>query len=73
MHLDSAHRFTLTEDAPLSWDAFSRFITTLQALRGADLLRVKGVLNIEGCRGPGGGASDAAPRAAAGRAAGLAG
>ena len=42
----------LTEDAPLSWDAFSRFITTLQALRGADLLRVKGLLNVAGCRGP---------------------
>jgi G3E family GTPase len=44
--------FVLTEDAPLSWNAFSRFITTLMALRGADLLRVKGLLNIAGCRGP---------------------
>jgi G3E family GTPase len=25
---------------------------TLTALRGADLLRVKGLLNIAGCRGP---------------------
>jgi G3E family GTPase len=25
---------------------------TLIALRGADLLRVKGILNVEGCRGP---------------------
>jgi G3E family GTPase len=25
---------------------------TLIALRGADLLRVKGFLNVEGCRGP---------------------
>ena len=32
----------LTEDAPLSWDAFSRFMATLMALRGADLLHVKG-------------------------------
>jgi G3E family GTPase len=45
-------RFELTEAAPLSWDAFSRFISTLVALRGADLLRVKGLLNIQGCRGP---------------------
>ena len=44
-------RFVLTEDA-LSWDAFSRFITTLMALRGADLLHVKGVLNVIDCRGP---------------------
>jgi G3E family GTPase len=43
--------FVLTEDT-LSWDAFSRFITTLMALRGADLPHVKGVLNVIGCRGP---------------------
>jgi len=45
-------RFELTEAAPLSWEAFSRFITTLQALRGADLVHVKGMLNVTGCRGP---------------------
>jgi hypothetical protein len=45
-------RFELTEQVPLSWEAFSRFITTLQALRGADLLHAKGLLNIDGCRGP---------------------
>jgi len=46
------NRFMLTEDAPLSWDAFSRFATTLTALRGVDLLQMKGLLNIAGCRGP---------------------
>ena len=46
------HKFVLTEDAPLSWDAFSRFISTLTALRGADLLHAKGLLNVAGCRGP---------------------
>ena len=46
------HTFELTEDAPLSWDAFSRFISTLTALRGADLLHAKGLLNVAGCRGP---------------------
>jgi G3E family GTPase len=45
-------RFTLTDPKPLSWDAFSRFVATLTALRGADLLHAKGALNIEGCRGP---------------------
>jgi len=45
-------RFDLVEDAPLRWDAFSRFVTTLTALRGADLLHVKGRLNVAGCRGP---------------------
>ena len=52
IHAGGAHSFVLIEDAPLSWDAFSRFITTLMALRGADLLRVKGLLNVTGCRGP---------------------
>jgi len=45
------NRFMLTEDAPLTWDAFSRFVTTLTALRGPDLLQMKGLLNITGCRG----------------------
>jgi G3E family GTPase len=45
-------RFALADDAPLSWQAFSRFVATLTALRGADLLRAKGLLNIDGCRGP---------------------
>ena len=45
-------RFELTDNTPLSWDAFSRFIATLTALRGHDLLHVKGMLNVDGCRGP---------------------
>ena len=31
---------------------FARAMETLIALRGADLLRVKGILNVKGCRGP---------------------
>jgi G3E family GTPase len=45
-------RFTLNESVPLQWNAFSRFTATLMALRGADLLHVKGLLDIAGCRGP---------------------
>jgi G3E family GTPase len=48
----TGNSFTLTDDTPLSWDAFSRFMATLLALRGADVLHVKGLLNIAGCRGP---------------------
>ena len=48
----AGHSFALAADIPLSWDAFSRFVTTLQALRGADLLLMKGMLNVAGCRGP---------------------
>ena len=44
--------FVLTDDAPLPWDAFARSMETLIALRGPDLLRVKGFLNVAGCRGP---------------------
>ena len=44
--------FTLTEEAPIAWDAFSRFVTTLTAMRGADLLFAQGTINVEGCHGP---------------------
>lgn len=56
-HVESAppltgNNFTLTDDTPLAWEAFSRFMATLMALRGADLLHVHGVLDVAGCRGP---------------------
>ena len=51
-HTSDTDRFVLHEDAPLSWDAFSRFMTSLMALRGADLLHAKGLLNVSDCRGP---------------------
>jgi G3E family GTPase len=49
---EGIRRFMLTDPAPLTWEAFSRSITTLTALRGADLLQMKGLLNVPGCRGP---------------------
>src|SRR5215468_2154658 len=51
-HSDGIASFVLTDDAPLPWDAFARSMETLIALRGPDLLRVKGLLNVAGCRGP---------------------
>jgi G3E family GTPase len=51
-HSDGIASFALTDDAPLPWDAFARSMETLIALRGPDLLRVKGLLNVAGCRGP---------------------
>jgi G3E family GTPase len=51
-HSDGIQSFVLNEHGPLAWGTFSRFMATLIALRGTDLLRVKGLLNIEGCRGP---------------------
>jgi G3E family GTPase len=51
-HSDGIASFIITDDAPLPWDAFARSMDTLIALRGPDLLRVKGFLNVAGCRGP---------------------
>jgi G3E family GTPase len=51
-HAAGIYRFVLTEDVPLRWNAFSRFVTTLMTLRGADLLCVRGLLDVVGCRGP---------------------
>jgi G3E family GTPase len=51
-HSDGITSFVLTDKAPLPWDAFARAMETLIALRGPDLLRVKGFLNVEGCKGP---------------------
>jgi G3E family GTPase len=51
-HSDGIVSFVLTEERPISWDVFARAMETLIALRGPDLLRVKGFLAVEGCRGP---------------------
>jgi G3E family GTPase len=51
-HTDSITSFTLIEDEPIAWNAFARAMETLIALRGPDLLRVKGLLNVAGCAGP---------------------
>jgi len=52
VHGDDIGSFVLTESAPLDWLVFARVMETLTALRGADLLRVKGLLEVEGCEGP---------------------
>ncbi len=51
-HSDGISSFVIADEAPLAWDAFARSMDTLIALRGSDLLRVKGFLNVAGCRGP---------------------
>jgi G3E family GTPase len=51
-HSDGITSFVLETDEPIAWPTFSRAMETLTALRGADLLRVKGLLNVAGCRGP---------------------
>jgi G3E family GTPase len=44
--------FTLGFDAPLSWATFSAAMQLLTALRGPDLLRMKGLVNVAGEPGP---------------------
>ena len=51
-HSDGILSFVLSEAAPIAWNTFSRALETLIVLRGADLLRVKGFLDVAGCRGP---------------------
>jgi G3E family GTPase len=51
-HGDGIASFVIVREEPLQWQCFSRAMETLLALRGADLLRVKGLLNVAGCRGP---------------------
>jgi G3E family GTPase len=51
-HSDGIGSFVLTQDAPMPWLAFAQTMDTLMALRGPDLLRVKGFLAVEGCQGP---------------------
>ena len=51
-HSDGIASFVLTDGAPYHWPAFERAMETLIALRGADLLRVKGFIEVAGCCGP---------------------
>jgi G3E family GTPase len=44
--------FPVVLERPVPWDAFVQAIRALVALRGRDVLRVKGILAVEDCRGP---------------------
>jgi G3E family GTPase len=51
-HTHGIESFALVFDQPLPWPAFEQAMAVLAGLRGPDLLRVKGLLAVEGCRGP---------------------
>jgi G3E family GTPase len=51
-HSDGIASFVLREKKPLQWPVLLRTMETLIALRGPDLLRIKGLLNLEGSKGP---------------------
>lgn len=44
--------FSLRYAEPLSWTSFSQTMEVLSALRGADMLRVKGLVNVVDHKGP---------------------
>src|SRR6202051_2367369 len=45
-HSDDIASFEIEQRKPMEWLAFARAMETLIGLRGADLLRVKGILNV---------------------------
>src|SRR5205823_4048904 len=51
-HTHGLNSFSLIFDKPLSWPAFAQAMAALTVLRGPDLLRVKGLLAVQECRGP---------------------
>jgi len=51
-HSDGIASFVMRERKPLDWPVFQRTMETLIALRGPDILRVKGFLNLAGSKGP---------------------
>lgn len=51
-HSDGIETFVLGFDAPLPWSGVLTALQTLMDLRGPDILRVKGLLAVEGAAGP---------------------
>jgi G3E family GTPase len=51
-HSHGIDSFVLVFDQPLHWPAFEQAMAVLTALRGPDLLRVKGIVAVEGAKGP---------------------
>jgi G3E family GTPase len=51
-HDTSIRSFCLWFDRPFTWDTFSAALQVLSSLRGPDLLRVKGLVNVAGESGP---------------------
>jgi G3E family GTPase len=51
-HGHGIESFSLIFERPFSWPAFAQAMAALAGLRGPDLLRVKGLVAVEGCPGP---------------------
>jgi G3E family GTPase len=44
--------FVLTHGAPIAWETLSAWLASIASLRGADFLRLKGIVNVAGRAGP---------------------
>ena len=51
-HDDHIRAFCLIHDRPIDWDKFVNWIEMLITMRGADLLRIKGILSVVGSDAP---------------------
>ena len=51
-HGDNIRAFCLTLDRPIAWDGLKRWLQSITSLRGRDLLRMKGIVAVEGLPGP---------------------
>jgi G3E family GTPase len=51
-HDAAIHSFCLWFDQPFTWEGLNAALQALTSLRGADLLRVKGIVHVTGERGP---------------------
>lgn len=51
-HSDNIESFALVYDKPLDWAGYEQAMELLANLRGGELLRAKGLLDIAGCHGP---------------------
>lgn len=46
------HSFALTHDTPVPWPVLQEWLEALASLKGPDLLRLKGLVDVAGRRGP---------------------
>ena len=51
-HTSGIETFSVVLDEPVQWTGFAQALGMLSALRGPDLLRVKGLVSVRGCPGP---------------------
>ena len=51
-HSANITSFALIFEAPIAWEVYERAMGLLVSLRGEDILRSKGLLDVAGCKGP---------------------